>query len=298
MSDIVVTTNNLQKSFKKKIVVDNLCLRIPKGCIFGLLGPNGVGKTTTIRMLLGLIYPDKGSIEIFGKDISSNREAILKNIGAMVEAPSFYGNLNAWENLKIVCLMKQISTEHINATLDLVGLQNCAKKKVSKFSLGMKQRLGIATAIIGNPKLIILDEPVNGLDPAGIHEIRTLIKSLAKNSQITFLISSHLLNEMELMADKVGIIKNGHLVYQGDLDQLMNNHNKRITLGVTDLKKAIEYFSSNNIPVINQDNNLVIEGNYTVEYISKELMAQGIGITSIYNKNNSLEDIYLKMMGE
>ncbi|MCB2356534.1 ABC transporter ATP-binding protein [Clostridium estertheticum] len=296
MSDIVVNTNNLQKSFNKKIVVENLCLRIPKGCIFGLLGPNGVGKTTTIRMLLGLIYPDNGTIEIFGKDISSNRESILKDIGAMVESPSFYGNLNAWENLKIVCLMKQINTEHINATLELVGLKDCAKKKVSNFSLGMKQRLGIATAIIGNPKLIILDEPVNGLDPSGIHEIRTLIKSLAKNSQITFLISSHLLNEMELMADKVGIIKNGHLIYQGDLQQLMDTHDRRITLGVTELKKAIEYFSSINIPVINQDNNLVIEGNYTVEYISKKLMEQGIGITSIDDKTNSLEDIYLKMM--
>ncbi len=186
MSNIVVNTNNLQKSFNKKIVVENLCLRIPKGCIFGLLGPNGVGKTTTIRMILGLIRPDHGSVEIFGKDISSNREAILKNMGAMVETPSFYGNLNAWENLKIVCLMKQISTEHINSTLELVGLENCAEKKVSKFSLGMKQRLGIATAIIGNPKLVILDEPVNGLDPAGIHEIRTLIKTLAKKLQITF----------------------------------------------------------------------------------------------------------------
>ncbi|CBZ02432.1 ABC transporter ATP-binding protein [Clostridium botulinum] len=298
MSNIVVNTNNLQKSFNKKIVVKNLCLRIPKGCIFGLLGPNGVGKTTTIRMILGLIRPDNGSVEIFGKDISSNREAILKNIGAMVETPSFYGNLNAWENLKIVCLMKQISTEHINSTLELVGLENCAEKKVSKFSLGMKQRLGIATAIIGSPKLVILDEPVNGLDPAGIHEIRTLIKTLAKKLQITFLISSHLLNEMELMADKVGIIKNGHLIYQGDLQQLMKNHHRKIVLGVTELKKAIKYFSNKNIPVINQDNNLVIEGKYTVEDISKELMEQGIGITSIYNKNDSLEDIYLKMMDE
>ncbi|MBD5586068.1 ABC transporter ATP-binding protein [Clostridium botulinum] len=298
MSNIVVNTNNLQKSFNKKIVVENLCLRIPKGCIFGLLGPNGVGKTTTIRMILGLIRPDHGSVEIFGKDISSNREAILKNMGAMVETPSFYGNLNAWENLKIVCLMKQISTEHINSTLELVGLENCAEKKVSKFSLGMKQRLGIATAIIGNPKLVILDEPVNGLDPAGIHEIRTLIKTLAKKLQITFLISSHLLNEMELMADKVGIIKNGHLIYQGDLQQLMKNHDRRIVLGVNELKKAIKYFSNKNIPVINQGNNLVIEGKYTVEDISKELMEQGIGITSIYNKNDSLEDIYLKMMDE
>ncbi|MBI6030476.1 ABC transporter ATP-binding protein [Clostridium perfringens] len=298
MNDIVLSTNNLQKSFNKKIVVKNLCLSIPKGCIFGLLGPNGVGKTTTIRMILGLIHPDNGCVKIFNEEISSNREKILKNVGAMVETPSFYGNLNAWENLKIVCLMKQISTEHINSTLELVGLQNCGKKKVGKFSLGMKQRLGIATAIIGNPKLVILDEPVNGLDPAGIHEIRTLIKSLAKKLQITFLISSHLLNEMELMADKVGIIKNGHLIYQGDLQQLMNNYNQKIILGVTDLKKAIEYFNSKNISIICQDNKLVIEGNYIIENISKELMEQGIGITNIYKKNDSLEDIYLRMMSE
>lgn len=298
MRDIIVSINRLQKSFNKKLVVDNLSLSIPEGCVFGLLGPNGAGKTTTIRMILSLIRPDDGSIEIFGKNISSNREFILKNVGAMVESPSFYGNLSAWENLKIVCLMKQIGIEHINPTLKLVGLQDCGKKRVSKFSLGMKQRLGIATAIIGNPKIVILDEPVNGLDPVGIHEIRTLIKSLSKEFQITFLVSSHLLTEMELIADKVGIMKNGQLIYQGDLKQLMDNHNKRIILSVTEVKKAIEYFSRNNIPVINEKDNLVIEGNYTVEDISKELMEQGIGITSIYNKNDSLEEIYLKMMGK
>lgn len=298
MSDTVINIKNLKKSFNKKIVVENLCLEIPKGCIFGLLGPNGVGKTTTIRMILGLISPDSGNVEIFGKSISANREFVLKNIGSMVESPSFYGNLNAWENLKVICLMKEISTDYINSTLDIVGLQNCGKKKVNNFSLGMKQRLGIAIAIIGNPELVILDEPVNGLDPSGIHEIRTLIKSLAKELQITFLISSHQLNEIELMADKVGIIKNGHLIYQGDLQRLMDDHANKLIIGVTDLTKSIEYFSSKNISVTNQDNKLVIEGNYTLDNISKELMKQGIGITNIYNKNNSLEDIYLKIMSE
>ncbi len=298
MSNIAVDTSNLSKSFNGHKAVDNLSISIPQGCIFGLLGPNGAGKTTTIRMLLGLIRPDGGNVNIFGQDISSNREAILKSVGALIETPSYYGNLTAWENLKIVCMLKQLSTEKINYILDLVGLHDCGKKKVNKFSLGMKQRLGIAEALIGEPKLAILDEPVNGLDPAGIHEIRELIKSLAKSSKITFLISSHLLNEMELMADKVGIVKSGKLIYQGDLQQLINKQADRITVGVTDINKAIEYYKAKQIPVSVKDNNLVIEGGYTVDYISKELAEQAIGITCIFKQNDSLENIYLKMMDD
>ncbi|GKU26679.1 ABC transporter ATP-binding protein [Clostridium folliculivorans] len=298
MSAIAVNTRDLCKSFNRCKAVDNLSLSIQQGCIFGLLGPNGAGKTTTIRMLLGLIRPDSGSVHIFGQDISSNREAILKDVGALIETPSFYGNLNAWDNLKIVCLMKQLSTDKINPILKLVGLHNCGKKRVSKFSLGMKQRLAIATALIGDPKLVILDEPVNGLDPAGIHEIRELIKSLAKSLGITFLISSHLLNEMELMADKVGIVKNGQLIYQGDLQQLIDKQTERITVGVSDLQKAVEYFRSKKIAVLIKEEKLVIDGDYTVEYISKELMNQDIGITCIFKHSDSLEDIYLRMMDE
>ncbi|WP_117407184.1 AAA family ATPase [Ruminiclostridium josui] len=160
----------------------------------------------------------------------------------------------------------------------------------------MKQRLAIAEALIGGPKLVILDEPVNGLDPAGIHEVREIIKSLARKSGITFLISSHLLNEMELMADKLGIIKDGKLLYEGDLQKLTDKQVNRITVGVSDLRKAVDYFKSVGIQVSIQEKDLMIEGNYSTEDISKRLMGQGIGITCIYKQNDSLENIYLRMM--
>ena len=296
MNNIIVNIKNLQKSYKKNIIVEDLNLKIYEGCIYGLLGHNGAGKTTTIRMILGLISPDKGEIEIFGQKFTSNREMILKDIGSMVETPSFYGNLTARENLKIVCLMKNINSSQIDETLDLVGLGDCSSKKVNKFSLGMKQRLGIATAIIGKPKLIILDEPVNGLDPEGIQEIRTLIKSLAKKMNSTFLISSHLLSEMELIADKVAIMKNGHVIYQGNLNDLMKNQVNKIILSVTELDKACKYLNSANIKFENLDNKIIINGTYNIEKISKQLFEHGIVITNLFIEKYSLEDIYLKMM--
>lgn len=296
MNNIIINIKNLQKSYKKNIIVEDLNLKVHEGCIYGLLGHNGAGKTTTIRMILGLISPDKGEIEIFGQKFASNREMILKDIGSMVETPSFYGNLTARENLKIVCLMKNINFSQIDETLDLVGLGNYVGKKVNKFSLGMKQRLGIATAIIGKPKLIILDEPVNGLDPEGIQEIRTLIKSLAKKMNSTFLISSHLLSEMELIADKVAIMKNGHVIYQGDLKDLMKNQGSKIILSVTEFDKACKYLNSANIKFENLDNKIIINGTYNVENISKQLFEHGIVITNLLSEKYSLEDVYLKMM--
>lgn len=294
----VVNIEGVTKKFNNNTVVDNLNLEIQSGSIFGLLGPNGAGKTTIMRMILGLVRADGGSIKVFGKDMSLNREEILREVGCMIESASFYGNLSAFENLKIVCMMKDINIDKIETTLKLVGLDKCGDKKVSKFSLGMKQRLGIAMAIIGEPKLIILDEPVNGLDPAGIHEIRTLIKSLAEDLNITIFISSHILSEIELIADEVGIIKDGKIIYKGKLQKLLESQESSIEVSVSDKKKTIEYFESQNIEVKDKGSKLVISGDYSVEYISKVLMGQEIKIFSISNQNNSLEDIYLKMVGK
>ncbi|AAK78269.1 ABC-2 type transport system ATP-binding protein [Clostridium acetobutylicum] len=224
MNNYVVEINNLSKTYRGFNAVNNINLNIREGRIYGFLGPNGAGKSTTIRMILGLIKNSSGSIKIFGKNLKENRAEILKNVGALVESPSYYGHLNAYENLKIWSYIKGVDKNAIDEVLKLVNLYEHRKKKVSKFSLGMKQRLGIAQALIGNPELIILDEPTNGLDPMGIKEIRNLIVNLAKKHNKTIIISSHILSEMELMIDDVGIINKGTLLYEGSLSNLKSKY--------------------------------------------------------------------------
>ncbi|KHD34295.1 ABC transporter ATP-binding protein [Clostridium acetobutylicum] len=224
MNNYVVEINNLSKTYRGFNAVNNINLNIREGRIYGFLGPNGAGKSTTIRMILGLIKNSSGSIKVFGKNLKENRAEILKNVGALVESPSYYGHLNAYENLKIWSYIKGVDKNAIDEVLKLVNLYEHRKKKVSKFSLGMKQRLGIAQALIGNPELIILDEPTNGLDPMGIKEIRNLIVNLAKKHNKTIIISSHILSEMELMIDDVGIINKGTLLYEGSLTNLKSKY--------------------------------------------------------------------------
>jgi len=230
MSNYVVEVNNLSKTYKGFTAVNGINLNIKEGRIYGFLGPNGAGKSTTIRMILGLIKSSSGNIKVFDKNLKQNRSSILKNIGALVEAPSYYGHLNAYENLKIWATIKGVDKEAIDNTLNLVGLYEHRKRKVSKFSLGMKQRLGIAQALIGDPELVILDEPTNGLDPMGIKEIRNLIVDLAKNHNKTIIVSSHILSEMELMVDDVGIINRGKILYEGSLLDLKAKYDSNLSL--------------------------------------------------------------------
>ena len=220
MSQYIVKTENLIKKFNNVNSVDKVNLKVREGEVYGFLGPNGAGKSTTIKMILGLIKPNSGEISVFGKSIKDNREEILKDIGALVESPSYYGHLTAYENLEILRRVLKVSKNEIEEKLKLVNLWDAKNKKVREFSLGMKQRLGIAQALMGNPKLLILDEPTNGLDPAGIIEIRNLIKYLAKEKNITIIISSHILSEIELVATEVAVINKGKLLYQGSLDNL------------------------------------------------------------------------------
>lgn len=228
MADYVIETENLTKSFGDYTSVNALNLKVPKGKIYGFLGPNGAGKTTTIRMLLSLIRPDKGSIKIFNKSLLEHRTYILRKIGALVESPAYYGHLSAYKNLKIITELLDIPQSKINETLETVRLTQYADKLVRGYSLGMKQRLGIALALIRQPEILILDEPTNGLDPFGIQEIRNLIKDLSKNKGMTILVSSHILSEIEAVADNVGIINEGKLIFQGSMDNLKgisNNSN-------------------------------------------------------------------------
>ena len=218
--DYIITTEQLTKKYKNFTSVNNVSLHIRKGSIYGFLGPNGAGKSTTMKMLLGLTAPTKGSFTIDGKQFPGNRIAILKEIGSFIEAPSFYANLTGRENLDIIRRILGLSKAEVEDALELVGLTEFGDRLAKKYSLGMKQRLGLAGALLGRPPILILDEPTNGLDPSGIHEIRNLVKSLPDLYDCTVLISSHMLSEIELIADDIGILNHGQLLFEGSMNDL------------------------------------------------------------------------------
>ncbi|EGL36256.1 ABC transporter ATP-binding protein [Oribacterium sp. oral taxon 108] len=224
MMNYILETQHLSKKSGNSYRVKDLSLSVPEKCVYGFLGPNGAGKSTTLKMILGLIHPDEGEIQFLGKTVNSqNRLSLLQKTGSLIENPGGYGHLSGLENMQIVQKLKGVKEEEIASALKTVRLYEQRDKKLSSYSLGMKQRLGIAMAILGNPKLLILDEPTNGLDPAGIQEIRELIVSLPKERNMTVIISSHLLSEIEQMASQVGIIHHGQLLYEGPLQELECN---------------------------------------------------------------------------
>lgn len=216
----IIETNHLTKTYAGFTAVSNVNLHIPKGRVYGFLGPNGAGKSTTMKMFLGLTKPTSGDFVIDGKKYPRDRIRILKEVGSFIEAPAFYGNLTGEENLDIVRRILGLPRAAVDDALELVGLTQWKKRLARKYSLGMKQRLGLASALIGRPPILILDEPTNGLDPVGIHEIRSLIRSLPEKLECTVLVSSHLLSEIELMADNVGILNHGRLLFEGTLKEL------------------------------------------------------------------------------
>ena len=216
----IIETKNLTKSYADFTAVSNVNLHIPKGTVYGFLGPNGAGKSTTMKMFLGLTKPTSGSFTIDGKKYPEARVEFLKEVGSFIEATAFYGNLSGEENLEIVRKILGLPKSAVSEALEIVGLTQFKKRLAKKYSLGMKQRLGLASALIGKPPILILDEPTNGLDPVGIHEIRTLIRSLPEKFNCTVFVSSHLLSEVELMADTVGILNHGRLLFEGTLEQL------------------------------------------------------------------------------
>ena len=218
--DYIITTEQLTKKYKNFTSVNHVSLHIRKGSIYGFLGPNGAGKSTTMKMLLGLTAPTKGSFTIDGKQFPNDRIAILKEIGSFIEAPSFYANLTGRENLDIIRRILGLPKADVEDALELVGLAEFGDRLAKKYSLGMKQRLGLAGALLGRPPILILDEPTNGLDPSGIHEIRNLVKSLPNLYDCTVLISSHMLSEIELIADDIGILNHGRLLFEGSMNDL------------------------------------------------------------------------------
>lgn len=241
MVDYVIETNNLSKIYYKNKVVNSVDMHVEKGKIYGLLGKNGAGKTTTMCMLLNLTYPSEGDIFLFGKNVNNHSNEIYSNIGSIIETPGFYENLTAFENLKIISKIRgDFNSNNINSVLQMVNLDNDKSKKFKDFSLGMKQRLGIAAAIMHNPELLILDEPINGLDPFGIKEIRDLLKKLSCEYGVTILISSHILSEIENIADVIGFMDDGVLVDEVSRDELHNRLNKYVEFEVSDIDLALE----------------------------------------------------------
>lgn len=300
MKEWIIETSGLSKRYKGRYAVSNLNLKIGKGEIFGFLGPNGAGKTTTIRMLLGLIQPSGGNIQIFGQPLRRNRLQILRRVGSLVEYPSYYGHLSATDNLEAIRRIIDAPKNRINEVLDIVGLSKEAKRPVKGFSLGMKQRLGIASALLGSPELLVLDEPTNGLDPAGILEIRELIKAMPREHGITVLISSHLLSEVEQMANTVGIIRQGEMVFQDSMASLREQAQGSMALRVSDSMKAMRVLAQSGIQSEHEGAMLTI-GRTDDEYVARavrELVASGHAVYRVEERRKSLEELFLRIVGE
>lgn len=300
MNEMIIQTEGLTKKYRGRAAVDHLNLEIAKGDIYGFLGPNGAGKTTTIRMLLGLIQPTSGSIHIFGHELQRDKLAILRRIGSLVESPSYYGHLSAIDNLEAIRRILQVPKSRIDEVLEIVSLTSEARRPVKGFSLGMKQRLGIAASLLGNPELLILDEPTNGLDPSGIHEIRELIKSMPQKYGITVLVSSHLLGEMELMASKVGIIREGRLVFQDTIDNLRLRSAHDMELVVSEPDEALWIARDLGAAGKLQSGTLSFPGmaDAQVAHLVKRLVENGHSVYRVEQKKKSLEDIFMQVIGE
>ena len=243
MVDYVIKTNNLSKIYSKNKVVNSVNMHVERGKIYGLLGKNGAGKTTTMCMLLNLTYPSEGEIFLFGKNPKKHLKEIYPKIGSIIETPGFYENLTAYENLEIISKLRgDYNPFNINSVLEMVNLTQAKSKKFKDFSLGMKQRLGIAAAIMHSPELLILDEPINGLDPFGIKEIRALLKRLSHEFGITILLSSHILSEIENLADVIGFMDNGVLIEEMSREELFNRLDKFVEFEVSDIDLAVNIF--------------------------------------------------------
>ncbi|USK30140.1 ABC transporter ATP-binding protein [Bacillus sp. CMF21] len=300
MAELMILTTNLTKVIKKKTIVDSLDMKIEKGEIYGFLGPNGAGKTTTIKMLLGLMKPTGGTIELFGKNAADHQLESLRKMGSLVESPSYYGHLTARENLETIRKILQVQKSRIDEVLSIVRLTNNSNRPVKGFSLGMKQRLGIASAILGNPELLILDEPTNGLDPSGIHEMRDLIKRLPREYGMTVLISSHLLSEIDQMATKVGIISKGKMIFQDSISKLKSKAKEQVIIRTGNSVKAASLLLSNG-QTAEQSGKSVILRDMTDSRIAQVialLVKSGIEVYRVEEKRKSLEEIFLDLTGE
>lgn len=301
--DKIIEINSLTKDFKDLRAVNSLNLNVFEGDVFGFLGPNGAGKSTTIRMLLSLIKPTEGSIKLFGKTLEKNRIDILKRIGAIVEKPDFYGYLSAYKNLEILGKIsgKEISKNRIMEVLELIGLSKRYKSKVKTFSHGMKQRLGLGQALLHNPDLIILDEPTTGLDPQGMKEIRDLILHLSKDEKKTIFLSSHILYEVELVANRMIIINKGTTKVEGFVKDLLNAKKLKVSIEVNDEEKTTNLLTNSQWinKLESQAKTVFIFSleNDEIAALNRYLVENGIAVSAVI-PTRSLEDYFLKITDE
>ncbi|MED4802767.1 ABC transporter ATP-binding protein [Bacillus atrophaeus] len=298
-----VNINGLTKTFQGKEVVSNVNMHIRKGEIYGFLGPNGAGKTTVMKMLTSLVKPTGGEIEILGHKMTNTSYKVLGRIGSMIEYPIFYEKLTAQENLELHCeYMGYHDKNSIQEVLGMVNLKNIEDKAVKTFSLGMKQRLGIARAIITKPELLILDEPINGLDPVGIKEIRHLFQVLSKEYGMTLLISSHMLSEIEQIADTIGVIRDGRLLEEVSMDKIRGQNTEYIELVTTNRTKACFVLENElgiaNFKILNEKTLRIYDSDASQAAISKALILNDIDIESINKKYTSLEDYFLSLIND
>lgn len=299
MNECLVETRGLTKHYRQKKAVTAANLHIERGDIYGFLGPNGAGKTTTLRMLLGLIRPSQGHIRIFGKDLRKEKLAILRKVGSLVEYPSYYGHLTAYENLEAIRRILDVPKSRIDEVLGIVRLTKEARRPVKGFSLGMKQRLGIASSLLGSPELLILDEPTNGLDPSGILEMRELIKSMPHEYGVTVMISSHLLSEMDQMATRVGIIREGTMIFEDSIHALRQKAVGRIRLAVNEPGRAAAFLQDAGLFAEYHGSSLYLEQspNEQVASVVNQLVHAGHSIYRVEEDKKSLEDIFLDLTG-
>lgn len=297
----VIETKSLCKQYGTRMAVDHVELHVPQGCVYGFIGPNGAGKSTTMKMLLGLIHPTSGSVRLLGQPLTrESRLALLRQTGSLIENPAGYLHLTAQENLEIVADLKGVPHKDIGRVLDIVHLTQDRSRKVGQYSLGMKQRLGIAMALLGSPKLLILDEPTNGLDPAGIQEMRALIRNMPAATGATVLISSHLLGEMEQMVEQVGIIDHGHILFEGPLTELQRHSRGNVTLRLLDPAKAAPILRANGLTA-HSDSCVVtlppLQDALLADLVQK-LAACGAGVVELTPHTKTLEEIFLSLTSE
>ena len=297
----VIETKALCKQYGPHTAVDHVELHVPQGCVYGFIGPNGAGKSTTMKMLLGLVHPTGGSVELLGHTLNeANRIVLLRQTGSLIESPAGYLHLTAQENLEIVADLKGVPHKDIGRVLDIVHLTQDRNRRVGQYSLGMKQRLGIAMALLGSPKLLILDEPTNGLDPAGIQEMRALIRNMPAATGATVLISSHLLGEMEQMVEQVGIIDHGHILFEGPLTELQRHSRGNVTLRLLDPAKAAPILRANGLTA-HSDSCVVtlppLQDALLADLVHK-LAACGAGVVELTPHTKTLEEIFLSLTSE
>ena len=297
----VIETKALCKQYGPHTAVDHVELHVPQGCVYGFIGPNGAGKSTTMKMLLGLIHPTAGRVRLLGQELTEkSRLPLLRQTGSLIESPAGYLHLTAQENLEIVADLKGVPHKDIGRVLDIVHLTQDRNRRVGQYSLGMKQRLGIAMALLGSPKLLILDEPTNGLDPAGIQEMRTLIRNMPAATGATVLISSHLLGEMEQMVEQVGIIDHGHILFEGPLTELQRHSRGNVTLRLLDPAKAAPILRANGLTA-HSDSCVVtlppLQDTLLADLVQK-LAACGAGVVELTPHTKTLEEIFLSLTSE